>query len=99
MKHFQCTRTDRKGYFVTSGVWIGVLSQTQRSAEESEVCPGVVTRCVIPQLGKFKFPTLLHNILSNWDMASIRLYTLTVVFVLVEWNNAVFYSNIYKSWR
>ena len=32
-------------------------------------------------------------------MASIRLYTLTVVFVLVEWNNAVFYSNIYKSWR
>jgi hypothetical protein len=28
--------------------------------------------------------------MSNRDMASIRLYTLTVVFVLVEWNNAVF---------
>jgi hypothetical protein len=32
--------------------------------------------------------------MSNWDMASIRLYALTVVFVLVEWNNAVFYTNI-----
>jgi hypothetical protein len=29
--------------------------------------------------------------------ASIRLYTLTVVFVLVEWNNAVFYSNTFLS--
>jgi hypothetical protein len=32
------------------------------------------------------------DIVSYWGMASIRLYTLTVVFVLVEWNNAVFYS-------
>ena len=31
---------------------------------------------------------------SNWDMVSIRPYTVTLLFVLVEWNNAVFYSNI-----
>ena len=37
-------------------------------------------------------------------MVSIRLYTLTLVFVLVEWNNAVFYSNNkycmeYRQWK
>jgi hypothetical protein len=37
------------------------------------------------------------DIVSYWGMASIRLYTLTVVFVLVEWNNAVFYSNTLPS--
>jgi hypothetical protein len=46
-------------------------------------------------------PTSRHPLggVSNWGMASIRLYTLTVVFVLVEWNNAVFYSNSYEKAR
>jgi hypothetical protein len=33
--------------------------------------------------------------LPRWDMASLG-YILTLVFVLVEWNNAVFYSNTFS---
>ena len=49
--------------------------------------------CRSLRLREANYSELRGTLLSNWGMASIRLYTLTVVFVLVEWNNAVFYSN------
>jgi hypothetical protein len=46
----------------------------------------ILSRCA--SVEGMKRYTGSNYVLSNWGMASIRLYTLTVVFVLVEWNNA-----------